>query len=173
MVLQLDHTILGLVVILGTICGHVHCTYFEKVDYSRVHLWGTHYSKLVFTIVWFTIFGNTAIYIDETVANGALGALTDKPEQLLFAFLEYLPLSGLTSLLSIIVLALFFITSADSGIYVLNNIAAYDKSTSSPKWQCLMWGSVMSFLAISLLSIGGLNVLQSVTLILAFTILQP
>ena len=41
------------------------------------------------------------------------------------------------------------------------------KSTSSPKWQCLMWGSVMSFLAISLLSIGGLNVLQSVTLILA------
>ena len=133
----------------------------------REFIFGVLIIPTVFTIVWFTIFGNTAIYIDETVANGALGALTDKPEQLLFAFLEYLPLSSLTSLLSIIVLALFFITSADSGIYVLNNIAAYDKSTSSPKWQCLMWGSVMSFLAISLLSIGGLNVLQSVTLILA------
>ena len=133
----------------------------------REFIFGVLIIPTVFTIVWFTIFGNTAIYIDETVANGALGALTNKPEQLLFAFLEYLPLSGLTSILSIIVLALFFITSADSGIYVLNNIAAYDKSTSSPKWQCLMWGSVMSFLAISLLSIGGLNVLQSVTLILA------
>ena len=133
----------------------------------REFIFGVLIIPTVFTIVWFTIFGNTAIYIDETVANGELGALTDKPEQLLFAFLEYLPLSSLTSLLSIIVLALFFITSADSGIYVLNNIAAYDKSTSSPKWQCLMWGSVMSFLAISLLSIGGLNVLQSVTLILA------
>ena len=68
---------------------------------------GTSLFQLFLLIVWFTIFGNTAIYIDETVANGALGALTDKPEQLLFAFLEYLPLSSLTSLLSIIVLALF------------------------------------------------------------------
>lgn len=118
MVLQLDHTILGLVVILGTIVG-MFIARISKGRTIREFIFGVLIIPTVFTIVWFTIFGNTAIYIDETVANGALGALTDKPEQLLFAFLEYLPLSSLTSLLSIIVLALFFITSADSGIYVL------------------------------------------------------
>ena len=133
----------------------------------REFIFGVLIIPTVFTIVWFTIFGNTAIYIDETVANGALGALTDKPEQLLFAFLEYLPLSGLTSLLSIIVLALFFITSADSGIYVLNNIASRDKSLASPAWQAIMWGTLMSVVAIVLMQSGGLANLQTMTLIVA------
>ena len=42
----------------------------------REFIFGVLIIPTVFTIVWFTIFGNTAIYIDETVANGALGALT-------------------------------------------------------------------------------------------------
>ncbi|VEI48322.1 choline-glycine betaine transporter [Actinobacillus equuli] len=67
-----------------------------------------------------------------------------------------------------------FITSADSGIYVLNNIASRDKSLSAPRWQAVMWGVLMSAVAITLLTTGGLANLQTMTLITAlpFSILM-
>ena len=57
--------------------------------------------------------------------------MISSPETLLFKFLDYLPLSGVTGLVSLVVISLFFITSADSGIYVLNNIASRDKKPCS------------------------------------------
>gem|GEM_PF-509190 len=94
------------------------------------------------SILWFTVFGNSALWLDTHVANGALSALTNEPEKLLFAFLNYLPWPVVSSLVALLVIALFFITSADSGIYVLNNIASRDKGLASPKWQSVMWGVV-------------------------------
>lgn len=66
----------------------------------------------LFCVIWFTIFGDTAIWINDHTAAGALGELTGTPEKLLFRFLEYLPLPTLTGLVSLMVIALFFITSA-------------------------------------------------------------
>lgn len=121
----------------------------------------------LFCVLWFTVFGNSAIWLDTFVANGALNELTSSPEKLLFKFLEYLPISGMTSLIALVIISLFFITSADSGIYVLNNIASRDKSLSSPRWQAVMWGTLMSTVAIVLMSVGGLATLQTMTLIVA------
>ncbi|MDK4563523.1 BCCT family transporter [Kingella kingae] len=121
----------------------------------------------IFCILWFTVFGNSAIWLDTNVANGALSAATSAPEKLLFQFLDYLPLSGLTSVMALVSIALFFITSADSGIYVLNNIASRDKSLTAKRWQAAMWGVLMSAVAIVLLRSGGLATLQTMTLIVA------
>lgn len=121
----------------------------------------------LFCVIWFTIFGDTAIWINERLANGALSELINVPEKLLFKFLNYLPLPTLTGLLSLLVISLFFITSADSGIYVLNNIASRDKSLSAPRWQAIMWGLLMSIVAIVLMRSGGLPILQTMTLIVA------
>lgn len=121
----------------------------------------------LFCVLWFTVFGNSAIWIDANVAHGALSNLTSSPEKLLFVFLSYLPLSSITGVMALIIIALFFITSADSGIYVLNNIASRDKSMAAPKWQAVMWGTLMAAVAIALMSSGGLPVLQTMTLIAA------
>lgn len=121
----------------------------------------------LFCVIWFTIFGDTAIWINERLANGALSELINVPEKLLFKFLNYLPLPTLTGLLSLLVISLFFITSADSGIYVLNNIASRDKSLSAHRWQAIMWGLLMSIVAIVLMRSGGLPILQTMTLIVA------
>ena len=121
----------------------------------------------LFCVIWFTIFGDTAIWINDHVAEGALGSLTGTPEKLLFRFLEYLPLPTITGFVSLTVIALFFITSADSGIYVLNNIASRDKSLIASRWQAVMWGLLMSAAAIVLLRFGGLPTLQTMTLIVA------
>ncbi|ELA09148.1 glucose-specific PTS system enzyme IIA component [Moraxella macacae 0408225] len=121
----------------------------------------------IFSILWFTVFGNGAIWLDTHVAGGVLSALTGSPDVLLFRFLDYLPLSSLTSIVALVSIGLFFITSADSGIYVLNNIASRDKSLVSPAWQAILWGVLMSVVAIVLMKSGGLGALQSVTMIAA------
>ncbi|KMK52232.1 transporter [[Actinobacillus] muris] len=121
----------------------------------------------LFCVLWFTVFGNSAIWFDLNVANGALHELINAPEKLLFTFLDYLPLPMITGVVTLIVIALFFITSADSGIYVLNNIASRDKSLASPRWQAVMWGVLMAVVAIVLLGAGGLSTLQTMTLIVA------
>ena len=70
------------------------------------------------------------------------------------------------SVKAILVIAIFFITSADSGIFVINSIASQGKSTF-PRWQSILWGSMLAVLAIGLLYSGGLEALQTMTVIMA------
>lgn len=133
----------------------------------REFIFGVLVIPTLFGILWFTVFGNTAIWLEDHVANGELGKMVSSPEILLFKFLDYLPLPAITGIVSLVIIALFFITSADSGIYVLNNIASRDKSLAAPRWQAMMWGGIMSVVAIVLMNVGGLANLQSMTLIVA------
>lgn len=133
----------------------------------REFIFGVLVIPSMFGILWFTVFGNTAIWLNDGEAAGALGQMISSPETLLFKFLDYLPLSGVTGLVSLVVISLFFITSADSGIYVLNNIASRDKSLVAPRWQAVMWGILMSVVAIVLMQSGGLANLQAMTLLVA------
>ena len=133
----------------------------------REFIFGVLVIPSMFGILWFTVFGNTAIWLNDGDAAGTLGQMISSPETLLFKFLDYLPLSGVTSLVSLVVISLFFITSADSGIYVLNNIASRDKSLAAPRWQAVMWGILMSVVAIVLMQSGGLANLQAMTLLVA------
>ncbi len=133
----------------------------------REFIFGVLVIPSMFGILWFTVFGNTAIWLNDGEAAGTLGQMISSPETLLFKFLDYLPLSGVTGLVSLVVISLFFITSADSGIYVLNNIASRDKSLVAPRWQVMMWGILMSVVAIVLMQAGGLANLQTMTLLVA------
>ena len=133
----------------------------------REFIFGVLVVPSLFGVLWFTVFGNTAIWLNDGEAAGTLGQMISSPETLLFKFLDYLPLSGVTGLVSLVVISLFFITSADSGIYVLNNIASRDKSLTAPRWQAVMWGVLMSVVAIVLMQSGGLANLQAMTLLVA------
>ena len=133
----------------------------------REFIFGVLVIPSMFGILWFTIFGNTAIWLNNGEAAGVLGKMISSPETLLFKFLDYLPLSKVTGLVSLVVISLFFITSADSGIYVLNNIASRDKSLAAPRWQAVMWGVLMSVVSIVLMQSGGLANLQTMTLLVA------
>ena len=133
----------------------------------REFIFGVLVIPSMFGILWFTVFGNTAIWLNDGEAAGTLGQMISSPETLLFKFLDYLPLSSVTGLVSLVVISLFFITSADSGIYVLNNIASRDKSLAAPRWQAVMWGILMSVVAIVLMQSGGLANLQAMTLLVA------
>ena len=119
----------------------------------------------VFNLLLMTVFGNGAIWMDAQTA-GMLTQAAAETDRLLFLFLNQLPLPAITSLIAILVIAIFFITSADSGIFVINSIASQGKSTF-PKWQSILWGSMLAVLAIGLLYSGGLEALQTMTVIMA------
>ncbi|WP_031530258.1 BCCT family transporter [Dyadobacter crusticola] len=120
----------------------------------------------VFNFLWMTVFGNSATWLDQHEAAGQLSGLAGRADELLFRFLDYLPASGLTSFLAIFIIFVFFVTSADSGIFVINSIAT-NNAEKSPKWQLVCWGILLALLALVLLNAGGLQSLQTMTLITA------
>ncbi|MGO1595160.1 MAG: BCCT family transporter [Sphingobacterium sp.] len=120
----------------------------------------------LFNFIWMTVFGNSAIWFDMEIANGALSSLVSDPDSLLFRFLEYFPFSTIASYLVIMIILIFFVTSADSGIFVMNSIATKN-SRWSPKWQLVAWGVLLAVLSLLLLNVGGLDALQTMTLITA------
>lgn len=120
----------------------------------------------LFNFIWMTVFGNSAIWFDLHVAEGALSQLAGNPDALMFRFLEYLPFSKIISFLTILIIVIFFITSADSGMFVMNSISTKN-ARISPKWQTIGWGILLATLALVLLNAGGLVALQSMTLITA------
>ncbi len=120
----------------------------------------------LFNFIWMSVFGNSAIWFDFNVANGKLSEFASNPDALMFRFLEYMPLSSITSFFVIAIIIIFFVTSADSGIFVMNSIATKN-AEKSPKWQLVFWGLLLAVLSLLLLNVGGLKALQSMTLITA------
>lgn len=120
----------------------------------------------LFNFIWMSVFGNSAIWIDLHAAGGALSQLAGDPDALMFRFLEYMPFSSIVSFFVILIILIFFVTSADSGMFVMNSIATKNAKVS-PKWQTVFWGVLLAVLALLLLNAGGLKALQSMTLITA------
>ena len=120
----------------------------------------------LFNFLWMTVFGSTAVWLDKYSVGGALSQLADNPDILLFRFFEQFPLTPVLNILAILMIAVFFVTSADSGILVMNSIASGAKS-NTPKWQNIFWGILLVILSLALLRSGGLESLQTMTLISA------
>lgn len=117
-----------------------------------------------FTFFWMTVFGNTALYIDTTIAGGALHvAVADDLSVALFQFFQYLPFSTLTSTIAVLLVAIFFVTSADSGSLVVDTLAA-GGATETTTAQRVFWCALEGLIAAVLLLAGGLAALQSATI---------
>ncbi len=117
-----------------------------------------------FTLIWMTVFGNSAINL---IMNKGLTSLADTVSAdsslALFAFLEHFPFSSLLSMVAVFMVILFFVTSADSGSLVIDMLASGGK-TQTPLWQRVFWASSTGIVAITLLLSGGLGALQTATI---------
>lgn len=117
-----------------------------------------------FTFLWMTVFGDTAIHMITVQGITQLAEVVSQDSSLaLFAFLERLPLAGITSILAIVMVVVFFVTSADSGALVVDLLAS-GGAEHSPVWQRIFWSSMMGVVAIALLLANGLEALQTATI---------
>jgi BCCT family betaine/carnitine transporter len=109
-------------------------------------------------VLWMTVFGGTAL--NQVVADGYTGAQDAALELKLFKMLAELPLATITSVIGIILVVVFFVTSSDSGSLVIDTITAGGK-VDAPVAQRVFWCIFEGAVAIVLLIGGGLAALQS------------
>ncbi|MCB4823350.1 BCCT family transporter [Roseicella aerolata] len=127
-----------------------------------------------FTLVWMTVFGNTAIWLHLSGATTAVSETVAASVPLaLFTFLEQFPLSLIASALATLLVVSFFVTSADSAALVIDTITA-GGTEESPAWRRVFWALLTGAVAAVLLFAGGLKSLQTATIAsaLPFTIVM-
>jgi BCCT family betaine/carnitine transporter len=118
----------------------------------------------IVSILWMGAFGGTAI--SQVVADAAAPVKDAALELKLFEMLKPLPLTGITSLLGIVLVIVFFVTSSDSGSLVIDTITAGGK-TDAPVSQRVFWCTFEGLVAATLLLVGGA---QSLTALQAMAV---
>ncbi|WP_047985855.1 glycine betaine uptake BCCT transporter [Ornithinibacillus californiensis] len=113
--------------------------------------------------LWFSTFGGSAISLEhnEIATLSSLSA-----EKALFGVLSHYPLPLVTSITAMVLLAVFFITSADSGTFVLGMMTTNGSQNPTNKIK-FTWGILLSTVALVLLYSGGLQALQNMMIIAA------
>ena len=121
------------------------------------------------SIVWFSIFGCLGLHLANTgvLTHEQLAAIAAAPETGLFTVLKYYPLTKIFSIVAIVLLNTFFITSANSGTFVLSMLTS-DGEQNPPKKKMDIWGVIQSIMAIGMMLAGGLKPLQTISLAAAF-----
>ncbi|MEK3889256.1 glycine betaine uptake BCCT transporter [Bacillus sp. FSL K6-3431] len=130
----------------------------------REFLIGVLLLPVVVSFIWFAAFGTAAINVQQT---GVVDLTQFATEEVLFAVFNGMPYSSVMSIVAIILIGTFFITSADSATFVLGMQTTYGSLTPSNKVK-LTWGAILAAMAAILLYSGGLQALQNALIIAAF-----
>ena len=123
------------------------------------------------SFIWMSVFGGSALWLQASGAADILGAVQADVATALFAMLESYPLTTLLSIIGIILVSVFFVTSSDSGSLVVDHLTSGGK-LDSPVPQRVFWAIMEGVVAAVLLIGGGLSTLQTaaITTGLPFTI---
>lgn len=118
----------------------------------------------LFTFLWFSVFGDTALYeIMNEGYTSLIAEVQDNQAIALFKLYEILPLTSVMSLITVLLIITFFVTSSDSGSLVIDSLAS-GGSMHTPVWQRVFWASAEGAVAATLLLAGGLGALQTMTI---------
>ncbi|KKB39625.1 BCCT family transporter [Bacillus thermotolerans] len=122
--------------------------------------------------LWIAAFGGTALWHDLNEGAGIAAAVNADLTSALFLTFDQLPMSGIMSVLAILLIITFLVTSADSATYILASMTS-NGSLEPPLVAKVVWGVLMAAIAAVLLYAGGLEALQTASLIsaLPFTVL--
>lgn len=123
---------------------------------------------------WFTAFGGVAIHMEllaaldpALVSPGLVEAVQANSSSAIFKLVEHYPLIKPITLLIVIMIVLWFVTSSDSASFVIDMLTA-GGDTNPPKIQRLFWASTEGVIAAILLAAGGLQALQAAAIIAGF-----
>ncbi|MFC2947010.1 BCCT family transporter [Virgibacillus sediminis] len=144
-------------------------TFIARVSKGRTlgeFMFGVLVVPTVVTILWFVVFGGTGLHMELTGQTNFASDIAETPEVGLYLVLEQLPLGFIMNLAALILIGIFFITSANSATYVLGVFSS--SGNLNPKNNVLItWGLLISTIATVLLLSGGLNGLQAIATITA------
>lgn len=118
------------------------------------------------SLVWFAIFGGAGIHAQQ---NGTDLAGQSTSEGQLFGLLDTMPLAGLTTVVVMVLVAIFFVSGADAASIVMGTLS--QRGTMEPsRWNVVFWGVATGAVAAVMLLVGGdsaLTGLQNLTIVAA------
>jgi choline/glycine/proline betaine transport protein len=117
----------------------------------------------ILTFLWMSVFGGTALYLEMNEIGNVAQAVQADISTALFNMLENFPLSFITSVIGILLVTSFFVTSSDSGSLVIDSITSGGK-LDAPVGQRIFWALSEGGVAATLLVGGGLAALQTAAL---------
>jgi len=141
--------------------------FIARISYGRSikeFIIGVLFVPSLIVFIWMGVFGNAAIYqvinetsqISEMVSNNLPVAL--------FTLFDVYPIAQVLSVLSLILIVTFFVTSSDSGALVASMLSSKnltDIGDDSPILSRATWAILLGILAAVLLYAGGLTALQT------------
>jgi choline/glycine/proline betaine transport protein len=118
---------------------------------------------------WFTTFGGVAIHMELAsavtgISPGLVEAVQADSGSAIFKLVEYYPLAKPITLLIVVMIMLWFVTSSDSASFVIDMLTA-GGDTNPPKIQRLFWATTEGVIAAILLAAGGLSALKAAAII--------
>ena len=117
----------------------------------------------VFTILWLSVFSAIALSTVQGWSLESVQELIASPETAVFIVFSHYPLSQVVSIMIIVLLGVFFITSADSATYSLS-VMTSGGNINPPVYKKVIWGIVVAAIAYILLSAGSLKPLQTISI---------
>ncbi|AUH01345.1 high-affinity choline transporter BetT [Prodigiosinella confusarubida] len=129
---------------------------------------GTLVIPFIFTLLWLSIFGNSALY---QVLHGNIGFAKEVmayPERGFYSLLAQYPGFTFSASVATITGLLFYVTSADSGSLVLGNFTSRltDINNDAPNWLRIFWSLAIGSLTLGMLMTDGITALQNTTVIM-------
>jgi len=144
-------------------------TFIARVSRGRTlreFVFGVLFVPAFASLVWIVTFGGTGLFQEHVQEAGMAETVAELPEAGLFMVLESLPFSLILNIATLIIITIFFVTSANSATYVLGVFAS--KGDLDPKNSVLItWGLLIAAIAASFLFSGGLDGLEAMAIISA------
>lgn len=129
----------------------------------REFIMGVVFVPTIFTILWLSVFSAIALSTVQGWSMENVQQLIASPETAVFIIFENYPLSKVISMMIVILLGVFFITSADSATYSLS-VMTSNGDINPPTYKKVVWGIVVAAIAYILLSAGSLKPLQTISI---------
>jgi choline-glycine betaine transporter len=121
----------------------------------------------VVSFVWFSILAGSAFDLQLSGVKDLGAVLAEEgTESALFSTLREYPLASITVVLAVFLVAIFFITGADSASIVMGMLSQHGKEEPM-RWLIIFWGVAQGAVAAVLLFSGGLGALQTLVIIVA------
>ena len=132
----------------------------------REFIIGTVLAPSLAAFVWFSIFGGTALYMEIWQHVPLSEAVKADVATALFALFDAMPFGQLMSVVATLLVVVFFVTSGDSAVLVLGMMSR-GGDPNPPARTKIIWGVLIAGIAISLLLAGGIDAVQTATILFA------
>ncbi len=159
-------------IMYGPFCG----MFFARVSRGRTikeFVLGTMIAPVLLSFIWLAIFGGTALHIDLFGVGGIAEAVSNDLTSAIFVTLSHLPLAEIASILIMVMICIFYITSADSATFVVGMLCSKGELNPNSGLKVIL-GALEGSIAAMLLLAGGLSAVQTVSFIFGtpFTIVM-